>query len=209
MQSKPSGVIIVMKDKRESAWGKRRVARLRGGEEIVYGVGRCWLGSLVVGVSEMGVVTVLMGREEAALVAELKRRFRGTTLVRARQEIRREMEAVMALVEGKKSEVDLELDIRGTPFQRRVWQEVRRIPAGETRTYSEIAERVGAGKAVRAVGSACTRNPLAMVIPCHRVIRKGATVEDGKLSCSKRQREMLLREKMWGGGGSGGGTGVV
>jgi AraC family transcriptional regulator of adaptative response/methylated-DNA-[protein]-cysteine methyltransferase len=83
-------------------------------------------------------------------------------------------------------------------FQKKVWAEVRKIPVGEVRTYSEIAERVGAGKAVRAVGTACTRVPLVVVIPCHRVVRKGGGSAEGFSGGSERQRAMLAREGVGG-----------
>jgi AraC family transcriptional regulator of adaptative response/methylated-DNA-[protein]-cysteine methyltransferase len=137
---------------------------------------------------------VLVGKEEGKLVAALRGRFKKAEVVRDQAACAREVGAVARFVDSPREEVGVELDIRGTVFQKKVWEEVRKIPVGEVRTYSEIAERVGAGKGVRAVGTACTRVPLVVVIPCHRVVRKGGGTGSGFSGGSERQRAMLARE---------------
>jgi AraC family transcriptional regulator of adaptative response/methylated-DNA-[protein]-cysteine methyltransferase len=100
---------------------------------------------------------------------------------------------VIGFVESPKRDFDLPLDIRGTAFQERVWRELRKIPAGQTRSYAEIAQRIGSPTAYRAVARACAQNPIAVVIPCHRVVRN-----DGNLSGYRwgiqRKRALLKRE---------------
>ena len=103
------------------------------------------------------------------------------------------MAAILAYLAGEAPHIDLPLDIRATAFQRRVWEELRGIPLGETRSYGEIAAAIGAPKAVRAVGRACATNPVALIVPCHRAIR-----EDGELSGYRwglhRKQALLERE---------------
>lgn len=186
--------MAMKKDKRESAWGAGRVERARRREEILFGIGKCWMGKVLVGVSEWGVVAVLVGKAEGTLVAELQDRFEGDRVVRNQEACAAEVAEVARFIDAPRGDLALELDIRGTPFQKKVWREVRKIPFGEVRSYSEIAERIGAGRAVRAVGSACTRVPLVVLIPCHRVVRKGGGSAAGFSGGSARQHAMLRRE---------------
>ncbi|MBN2701411.1 MAG: methylated-DNA--[protein]-cysteine S-methyltransferase [Methylothermaceae bacterium] len=133
-----------------------------------------------------------MGDELDALLQALHRWFPGVKVV-AHEEAKAALTGVMGLIENPRSNFDLPLDGGGTVFQRRVWRVLQDIPPGETRTYAEVAERIGAPKAVRAVAQACAANRLAVVIPCHRVARK-----DGALSGYRwgvaRKRALLERE---------------
>ena len=101
---------------------------------------------------------------------------------------------ILAFIEGEASLARLPLDIRGTVFQRRVWDELRRIPRGETRTYQEIARAIGAPDAVRAVGSACGANPVALVVPCHRAVRTDGGL-GGYAWGLRRKKKLLELEK--------------
>ncbi len=170
------------------------VAR-RGGQGAVirFAVGEASLGSVLVAATDKGVCAIMLGDEPGALVRELQDRFPRARLVGGDKNFERTVAAVVGLVEAPGQNFDLPLDIRGTVFQQKVWQALRAIPAGATATYAEIAQAVGHPKAVRAVAQACGANPLAVAIPCHRVVRT-----DGGLSGYhwgiERKRKLLDRE---------------
>jgi len=161
--------------------------------EIRFAVGQCSLGAIVVAQSERGVCAILLGDDPDALLRELQDQFPRARLVGGDAGFERTVAQVIGFVEAPQLGLDLPLDVRGTAFQQRVWQALRAIPAGETLTYAQIAERIGAPRAVRAVGQACAANRLAVAIPCHRVVRR-----DGDLSGYRwgvdRKRALLERE---------------
>jgi AraC family transcriptional regulator of adaptative response/methylated-DNA-[protein]-cysteine methyltransferase len=134
-----------------------------------------------------------MGDNPDKLVRDLQDSFPRARLIGGDKQFERIVSRVIGLVEAPKLGLDLPLDIRGTAFQRRVWKALLQIPAGSTATYSEVARRIGSPRASRAVGHACGANPIAIVIPCHRVLRT-----DGRLSGyrwgAKRKRALLRRE---------------
>ncbi len=160
---------------------------------IHFAAGECSLGSIVVGATEKGICAILFGDDPDALTRDLQDRFPHAELVGDDADFERIVAAVVGLVEQPKIGLDLPLDIRGTAFQQRVWQALREIGVGHTATYAEIAARIGHPKAVRSVARACAANPLAVAIPCHRVVRT-----DGDLSGYRwgveRKRELLKRE---------------
>jgi AraC family transcriptional regulator of adaptative response/methylated-DNA-[protein]-cysteine methyltransferase len=169
-----------------------RAGAANDGQEILsYAVGKSTLGTVLVASSAKGVAAILIGDDTAALVEELQASFPSTAL-RAKDD-ERLIGRVVGLVEDPSATVDLPLDIRGTPFQQKVWTALQAIPAGITETYSDLAIRVGDPKAVRAVASACAANKLAVAIPCHRVLRT-----DGSLSGYRwgveRKRALIERE---------------
>jgi AraC family transcriptional regulator, regulatory protein of adaptative response / methylated-DNA-[protein]-cysteine methyltransferase len=161
--------------------------------DIHFAVGECSLGSILVARSEVGICAIYLGDDPDALVRELQDRFPRARLIGGDTEFEKLVAQVVGFVEAPAVGLDLPLDVRGTAFQQRVWQALREIPAGSTATYSEIAGRIGVPKAVRAVAQACAANPVALAIPCHRVIRT-----DGALSGYRwgveRKRELLQRE---------------
>ncbi len=163
------------------------------GVEIRFAVGACSLGAILVASSPQGVCAILLGDEPEALVRDLQDRFPQAVLIGGDQDYERLVAQVIGLVESPAIGLDLPLDIRGTAFQQRVWQALRDIPAGTTASYAEIAARLGMPKSVRAVASAIAANPLAVAVPCHRVIRT-----DGSLSGYRwgveRKRALLERE---------------
>lgn len=165
----------------------------RSHAEIRFATGECSLGSILVAATEHGVSAILLGDAPIALVNDLGRRYPGATLTSSDSDCGRTLGRVVAFVESPGPVLDLPLDPGGTLFQRRVWQALREVPAGSTASYGEIARRVGSPKAVRAVAGACAANPLAVVIPCHRVVR-----EDGSLAGYRwgveRKRALLERE---------------
>jgi AraC family transcriptional regulator of adaptative response/methylated-DNA-[protein]-cysteine methyltransferase len=130
-----------------------------------------------VAATEKGVCAILFGDDPAALVCDLEERFPRATLIAGDHEFESTVARVVEFVEAPRMGFDLPLDVRGTAFQQRVWQALRSIPAGGRASYREIAERIGAPTAVRAVAQACAANKLAVAIPCHRVVRN-----DGGLS---------------------------
>jgi AraC family transcriptional regulator of adaptative response/methylated-DNA-[protein]-cysteine methyltransferase len=161
---------------------------------IRYAVGQSSLGSVLVAQSSRGICAILMGDGPHAVVRELRGRFPGADLRGSGDRgFEKVLAAVIGLVEGRSGTAQLPLDLRGTAFQRRVWQAVRNIPPGATASYSEIAARIRAPRAVRAVAQACAANALAVAIPCHRVVRR-----DGSLSGYRwgegRKRTLLARE---------------
>ncbi|HEU5020501.1 MAG TPA: methylated-DNA--[protein]-cysteine S-methyltransferase, partial [Bryobacteraceae bacterium] len=164
------------------------------GAVIRFAVGECSLGSVLAAASSTGVCAIFLGSDPDQLVKELQRRFRKAVLVGGDAAFERVVAAVVGLVENPGREFELPMDVRGTAFQREVWQALTKIPAGETCSYLEIAKRIGREKSSRAVAQACGANLLAVAIPCHRVVRR-----DGDLSGYRwgvdRKRALLLKEK--------------
>ncbi len=163
------------------------------GMSMRFAVGQCWLGAVLVAATETGVCAVFLGDDPDALVQELQDRFPKALLVGGDRDFEGHMAKVIGSVEAPGQGLHLPMDIRGTAFQQRVWQALRDIPAGATASYTDIARRIGAPKAVRAVAGACGANPIAVAIPCHRVVRR-----DGALSGYRwgieRKRALLQRE---------------
>ncbi len=152
------------------------------------------LGRLLVGATERGVCAVTLGDDDAALVAELRREYPNATLERTEAELDQWITAIVRRLSGESAGVALPLDLRATAFQLQVWKALQEIPYGSTRSYSEIAAAIGKPTAVRAVARACARNPVALVVPCHRVVR-----EDGKLGGYRwgieRKRRLIQQER--------------
>ncbi|MDB4888473.1 MAG: ada [Gemmatimonadetes bacterium] len=146
--------------------------RRRGvGVTIHYTAVPTTLGLLLVAVTERGVCSVSLGDEEASLVSALRNEYPGAELERATDANDRLVDAVVAHVEGRTSAADLPLDVRATSFQWQVWRALQRIPEGATRSYQAVAEELGRPTAARAVARACASNRIAVLIPCHRVVR--------------------------------------
>jgi AraC family transcriptional regulator of adaptative response/methylated-DNA-[protein]-cysteine methyltransferase len=163
------------------------------GTDIHFAVGECSLGSILVARSARGVCAILLGDDPEALVQDLQDRFPRATLVGGDRSFEEVVARVVAFVEAPALGLDLPLDVRGTAFQQRVWQALRKIPAGSTISYSELAARIGSPRATRGVARACASNTLAVAIPCHRVVRN-----DGDLSGYRwgvdRKRALLQKE---------------
>jgi AraC family transcriptional regulator of adaptative response/methylated-DNA-[protein]-cysteine methyltransferase len=163
------------------------------GETLHYGVGRCSLGAILVAATDKGIAAIEIGDSEEALLGMLRMRLPAANLVAGGDGFARQLEDVIALVEQPALGLDLPLDIRGTAFQHRVWQALRGIPLGQTASYADIAERIGAPSASRAVARACAANPLAVAIPCHRVVRKDSALSRYRWGV-ERKRALLERE---------------
>lgn len=163
------------------------------GETIDYALGACSLGTLLVAATAKGICAVLMGDDSEALVQDLRARFPRAQVQPAPAGFERTVAAVAALVEEPRTGLLLPLDVRGTAFQQRVWQALREIPAGRTVSYTELAARLGQPSAVRAVASACAANPVAVAIPCHRVLRNDGAISGYRWGV-ERKRKLLDRE---------------
>ncbi|MEH3116313.1 MAG: bifunctional DNA-binding transcriptional regulator/O6-methylguanine-DNA methyltransferase Ada [Methylorubrum populi] len=163
------------------------------GERIVFATSPCALGLVLVAATARGLCAILLGDAADALRGELGARFPRAEIVAGEADFAATVAQVVRLVEAPGAAFDLPLDIGGTAFQQRVWQALRRIPAGATATYAEIARAIGEPAAVRAVAMACGANRIAVAIPCHRVVRS-----DGALSGYRwgtaRKAELLARE---------------
>jgi len=160
---------------------------------IHFDIGSSTLGRVLVASNDKGLCAILLGDSPAAVMRELRERFPDAQLAQEPERMARALPQVIELVEGRRAALDLPLDPAGTEFQRRVWRALRKIPAGATASYGDIARRIDAPTSFRAVAQACGANPLALAIPCHRVVRN-----DGALSGYRwgvaRKRALLERE---------------
>ena len=141
------------------------------GTDIRFAVGQCSLGAILVAATPRGLCAITLGDDPAQLVADLEARFPRARLIAGDADFEQWMARVIGFVEAPRIGLDLPLDLAGTAFQLRVWQALRAIPPGSTLSYTQLAERLGLPKSVRAVASACAANPVAVAIPCHRVVR--------------------------------------
>lgn len=161
--------------------------------DIRFAVGQCSLGAILVAQSDRGICAISLGDDPEALVRELQDRFPRANLIGGDPDFERTVATVVGFVENPAQGLDLPLDIRGTVFQQRVWRALSEIPPGARASYREIAAKIGAPRASRAVAQACRLNPLAVAIPCHRVVRA-----DGDLSGYRwgiaRKAALLARE---------------
>lgn len=172
-------------------------SQLRAGgrnARIRFAVGQTTLGSVLVAATDRGICAILLGDDPQQLVRDLQDRFRNADLVGSDAEFEQWVARVIGLIEAPRAGADLPLDVQGTAFQQRVWRALRQIPPGKTLTYAQVAQRIGAPTASRAVAQACGSNPVAVAIPCHRVVRT-----DGSLSGYRwgidRKRALLDRER--------------
>lgn len=171
----------------------RRFRAGGAGEQIRFALAECALGALLVAASSQGVCAIALGDTPEELLRELQENFGRAELVGDDRGFGDWIARIVAFVEAPAQGLELPLDLRGTAFQLRVWACLRAIPPGQTLTYSDVAQRIGAPAAVRAVASACAANRLALAVPCHRVVRL-----DGSLSGYRwglaRKHELLVRE---------------
>ncbi|MGN6262202.1 MAG: bifunctional DNA-binding transcriptional regulator/O6-methylguanine-DNA methyltransferase Ada [Ralstonia sp.] len=160
---------------------------------IRFAVGECSLGSILVAQSDRGICAILMGDDPDALVRDLQDTFRKAELIGGDAGFEDLVARVVGLIEAPSIGLELPLDVRGTAFQERVWQALREVPPGSTTSYAEIAARIGAPKAVRAVAQACAANHIAVAIPCHRVIRRDGNTSGYRWGV-ERKLALLERE---------------
>jgi AraC family transcriptional regulator of adaptative response/methylated-DNA-[protein]-cysteine methyltransferase len=163
------------------------------GAAIRFAVGQCSLGAILVAATDKGVCAILLGDDPEALVRNLQDRFPKARLCGGEADFEQVVARVIGFVEAPALGLDLPLDVRGTAFQQRVWELLRAIPAGTTASYLDIATRLGAPKAVRAVAQACAANAIAVAIPCHRVVYHDGTLSGYQWGV-ERKRALLDRE---------------
>ncbi len=170
--------------------------RARGkGLRIAYAVRASRLGQILVAASERGVCCVKLGADSRALERMLAEEYAAAELEKDARALAPAFVAIEAFLAGDASLAQVPLDVRGTAFQRRVWEELRRIPRGETRTYQQIAKAIGKPRAVRAVGSACGANPVALVIPCHRALRSDGGMGGYAWGVEKKAKLLALEKR--------------
>jgi AraC family transcriptional regulator of adaptative response/methylated-DNA-[protein]-cysteine methyltransferase len=182
-------------ERADDALGMTPATYGRGGEgaAISYTIVPCSLGQLLVAATIRGVCAVKLGDSVVGLKADLLSEYPKAVIQRDDTTLEKSVADVLDHLDGKTSRLDLPLDLRATAFQRRVWQELRTIPYGETRSYAEVAKALGEPKAVRAVARACATNPVALVVPCHRVIGKDQRLTGYRWGL-ERKRALLKRE---------------
>jgi len=160
---------------------------------IYFDTAPCSLGFLLVAATEKGICAVTLGDEAEKLEANLKSEFFASEIERDSSQLQRNIKAVLELLDDRKSHFDFSLDVRATAFQWRVWQELQKIESGQTRSYSQIAAQIGQPTATRAVARACATNSVALLIPCHRVVREGGALSGYRWGL-ERKAELLKRE---------------
>jgi len=162
--------------------------------DLAYTIVDSPLGRLLVAATEKGVSAVYVADDDRRLERELREEYPGASVRRDDGTLTARVRPILAHLAGRASRLDLPLDVKATAFQWRVWQELRRIPSGETRTYGDVARAIGRPTATRAVARACATNPVSIVVPCHRVV--GA---DGRLTGYRwgldRKRRLLEAER--------------
>ncbi|MEH2325178.1 MAG: bifunctional DNA-binding transcriptional regulator/O6-methylguanine-DNA methyltransferase Ada [Nostoc sp.] len=160
---------------------------------IVYAIAPCLLGYLLVATTEKGICAVKLGNEADKLEHILNQEFHQAHIIRDDHTHKEWIQAILDFIGGSEAHLDLPLDIRGTAFQKQVWQALQKIPYGETRTYTDIARNIGKPQAVRAVGNACGANPIALIVPCHRVLQSDGSLSGYRWGIERKQK-LLTQE---------------
>ena len=183
-------------DRAAAEYGMAPVAWRDGGRgaTIRFATGACALGTFLVAATEKGLCAILLGDDADSLRAELRDRFPKADRIAGDADFAGIAARVAALVGNPGAGLDLPLDIRGTAFRQQVWEALRRIPAGRTATYSEVAAALGMPAATRAVAAACAANPVAIAIPCHRVVRADGSLAGYRWGI-ERKRRLIARER--------------
>lgn len=174
-----------------------RPAQYRTGapnETLHFALGECSLGTVLVASSAQGIAVIDLGDDPLQMVRALQARFRRAALIGDDAEYQQLVARVIGLIEAPQFALELPLDIRGTLFQQQVWQVLRTIPPGQTVTYAELARLLGRPRATRAVATACAANPLAVAIPCHRVVREDGSPWGYRWGIARKE-ELLKRER--------------
>lgn len=174
----------------------RDMIKERIADKVVFAVGPCYLGHILVGISERGICAITLGDDPDLLIQNLQNRYPKATMSPDNPDFNGLVSILSGAAESHRvNEWELPLDIQGTAFQHRVWNSLRQIPWGQMRSYSDIAKSIGSPAGVRAVASACAANPLAIGIPCHRVIRSDDGIGGYRWGV-ERKRALWEMEKM-------------
>jgi len=158
------------------------------GVRITFAIAPTELGRLLVAATERGLCTVRFGDNATELERDLRQEFHAASLHRDDAAMKPYLDPLLAAVRGENTTIDLPLDVRATAFQTKVWEKLRQIPRGETRSYSEIAREIGEPRAVRAVARACATNPVALAVPCHRVVRSDGELAGYRWGVERKQK---------------------
>lgn len=163
-----------------------------------YITGHCQFGGLLMAVCDQGVAAILLGDDDSAMVGDLQQRFPAATLEEDQAGLAKDMQALLQYIDHPQGKLDLQqpLAAHGSEFQKKVWAELAKIPAGQTITYTELAKRVGNPAAVRAVAGACAANPLAMVVPCHRVLRSDGGISGYRWGVERKVKLIELERRL-------------
>jgi AraC family transcriptional regulator of adaptative response/methylated-DNA-[protein]-cysteine methyltransferase len=162
--------------------------------KIAYGIGESSLGKILVATTAVGICAVALGHLESELEDDLRARFALAEITRDDAGLGDTLKQILSQLTEHPLAVDLPLDIRATAFQRRVWAALRAIPRGETRSYAQLANEIGQSQAVRAVARACATNPIALVIPCHRVIGSNGKMTGYRWGVERKQRLLQIEK---------------
>jgi len=168
--------------------------RAGAGVTIQYAIVPSPLGRMLVAATPKGLCSVRFGDSTGDLERSLREEFRAAEIQRDDAALRSYVEPLLESLRGENTIIDLPLDVRATAFQKKVWDELRRIPRGETRSYREVAHAIGDDKAVRAVARACSSNPVALAVPCHRVVRSDGDISGYRWGV-ERKKKLLEREQ--------------
>jgi AraC family transcriptional regulator of adaptative response/methylated-DNA-[protein]-cysteine methyltransferase len=164
------------------------------GVKIQYAVVGTPLGRMLVAATERGLCAVRFGETVSELERDLRTEFHAAELHRDDEAMREYVEPLLAAIRGEKTSIDLPLDVRATAFQKKVWDQLRHVPRGETRSYTDIAREIGSPAAARAVARACASNPVAVTVPCHRVIRGDGEIAGYRWGI-ERKKKLLENER--------------
>lgn len=178
---------------------KTSTSRTNTKEDIRYAIGSCQLGNVLVAASKSGICAVLFGDTSVELTGNLAKRFPQAKISESASELQGYLNLAASFLDNpaQASTADLPLDLRGTPFQQKVWKVLQNIPLGETISYGELAERIGNPGAVRAVATACASNPVAVIVPCHRVLGGNGSLTGYRWGL-ERKRTLLSMERQNG-----------
>jgi AraC family transcriptional regulator, regulatory protein of adaptative response / methylated-DNA-[protein]-cysteine methyltransferase len=162
-------------------------------EQLHYVISQSILGSVLIAESEKGICAVLIGDSPDVLVPDLKQRFPEASISAGDDGLNKVAAGIVRFIENPDTELNIQLDIRGSDFQKRVWEVLREIPVGKTVSYREVADKLNAPGGARAVGEACAANALAVVIPCHRVVKSDGGTSGYRWGV-RRKRQLLMAE---------------
>ncbi|ADV83816.1 transcriptional regulator, AraC family [Terriglobus saanensis SP1PR4] len=166
--------------------------RKAAGLEILYSIAACPLGRVLVATTEKGICAIALGDTDEELLADLQRRFAKADLVPADDQVA--LQQVIALIAEPQAALALPLDLRATAFQLRVWQQLQLIPRGETRSYAQVAVALGKPTAARAVARACASNPVALAIPCHRVVGSSGAITGYRWGVDRKEKLLAMEQ---------------
>ena len=155
--------------------------------EIEFAIGDCALGKILVARSPIGVCAIRLGSTAGEVKQDLAASFPDSRIVLNNRRLRDDLTRVVQFIAMPRDPLDLDLDIRGTPFQHRVWDALRTIPLGKPLTYAQLARRVSGPKSLRAIAQACAENPIALAIPCHRVMGNSGSMAGYRWGIERKQ----------------------